>query len=232
MIPDPAGLRAILRQPADQGAVVACTRVRRRCGRIAVALTARNAMRLSRNFQKRIQILQRRYRLLPSRSPAPHSVANIYSETYIREFEVLRDQCGNLLRKRLRPWFASYRQADRLTFKDVFRHASKHGLIFPKVCERWLRYQDIRNDAVYFREAASQKLLRDFVADVRALAARSNPPNITDDDLRSGIGGVGTGRTAPDTETPWLACRLAKEARARRGRMGLRRPRHRAKPRR
>ena len=47
-------------------------------------------------------------------------------------------RAGKLLKKRLRPWFASNRQADRLTFKDVFRHAVKHGLIPTDSCERWL----------------------------------------------------------------------------------------------
>ena len=53
-------------------------------------------------------------------------------------------ESGKLLRKRLAPWFASNRQADRLHFKDLFRHAARHGLIPPGAVERWLRYRDNR----------------------------------------------------------------------------------------
>ena len=56
---------------------------------------------------------------------------------------------AGLLKKRLRPYFASNRQADRLTFKDVFRHAAKHGLISVEACERWCVYRDNRNDTAH-----------------------------------------------------------------------------------
>ena len=59
------------------------------------------------------------------------------------------EQSGSLLKKRLRPYFASNRQADVLTFKDVFRHAAKHGLISVDACERWCVYRDNRNDTAH-----------------------------------------------------------------------------------
>ena len=40
----------------------------------------------------------------------------------VTEFEIILEQCGSLLKKRLQPYFASNRQANRLTFKDAFRH--------------------------------------------------------------------------------------------------------------
>ena len=43
------------------------------------------------------------------------------------------------------PWFASNRQADRLQFKDLFRHAARHDLIPTGAVERWLRYLDNRS---------------------------------------------------------------------------------------
>ena len=55
----------------------------------------------------------------------------------VKEFELVLEQSGKLLKKRLRPWFASNRQADRLIFKDAFRHAAKHGLIPTDAAERW-----------------------------------------------------------------------------------------------
>ena len=63
---------------------------------------------------------------------------DIYRAACVKEFELVLEQSGRLLKKRLRPWFASNRQADRLTFKDVFRHAAKHGLLPVDACERWL----------------------------------------------------------------------------------------------
>ena len=82
--------------------------------------------------------------------------------------------CGSLLKKRLRPYFASNRQADRLTFKDAFRHAAKHDLISMEACERWFAYRDNRNDTAHdygerFAET-TLKLLPDFITDARELA--------------------------------------------------------------
>ena len=73
------------------------------------------------------------------------------------------------MRKRLSPYFASNRQADRLVFKDLFRHAAKHGLIDSDAVERWLRYRDNRNQTAHdygsgFAEA-TLKLLPGFIAD-------------------------------------------------------------------
>ena len=62
---------------------------------------------------------------------------------------MILEQSGSLLKKRLRPYFASNRQADRLTFKNLFRHAAKHGLISVESCERWLEYRDHRNDTAH-----------------------------------------------------------------------------------
>ena len=92
----------------------------------------------------------------------------------MKQFELVLEQSGKLLKMRLRPWFAGNRQADRLTFKDVFRHAARRGLIDTPACERWLRYRDDRNETAHdygegFAEA-TLKLLPDFIADARALA--------------------------------------------------------------
>ena len=93
----------------------------------------------------------------------------------VKEFEIILEQCGSLLKKRLRPYFSSNRQADRLTFKDAFRHAAKHDLISVEAGERWFLYRDNRNDTAHdygegFAEA-TLKLLPDFIADARELAS-------------------------------------------------------------
>ena len=45
---------------------------------------------------------------------------DIFRAAAVKEFEIILEQCGSLLKKQLRPYFASNRQADRLTFKDAF----------------------------------------------------------------------------------------------------------------
>ena len=101
-------------------------------------------------------------------------VYDLYRTVCVKQFELVLEQSGKLLRKRLRPWFASNRQADRLTFRDLFRHAAKHGLLPADACERWLNYRDNRNDAAHDEGEgfanATLKLLPGFVEDATALA--------------------------------------------------------------
>ena len=99
---------------------------------------------------------------------------DIYRSACVKEFEIVLEQCGNLLKRRLRPYFASNREADRLTFKDRFRHAAKRGLISVESCERWFQYRDNRNDTAHdygenFAEA-TLVLLPHFIEDARTLA--------------------------------------------------------------
>ena len=99
---------------------------------------------------------------------------DIYRAACVKEFELVLEQSGKLLRKRLAAYFSSNRQADRLTFKDLFRNAAKHGLIEAETVERWLHYRNNRNDTAHnygedFAEA-TLRLLPAFVADAKALA--------------------------------------------------------------
>ena len=100
---------------------------------------------------------------------------DLYRAACVKEFELVLEQSGKLLRKRLTAYFSSNQQADRLVFKDLFRHAAKHGLMEPESVERWLRYRDNRNDTAHdygkdFAEA-TLKLLPAFIMDAKALAA-------------------------------------------------------------
>ena len=99
---------------------------------------------------------------------------DIYRAACVKEFELVLEQSGKLLRKRLAAWFASNKQADRLHFKDLFRHAACHDLIAPDAAERWLRYRDNRNFTAHdygedFAET-TLRLLPAFIADARSLA--------------------------------------------------------------
>ena len=99
---------------------------------------------------------------------------DIFRAAAVKEFEIILEQCGSLLRKRLRPYFASNRQADRLTFKDAFRHAAKYGLITVDASERWFAYRDSRNDTAHnYGEGFAEttlRLLPEFIGDAKELA--------------------------------------------------------------
>lgn len=99
---------------------------------------------------------------------------DIYRAACVKEFELVLEQSGKLIKKRLTAYFSSNRQVDRLVFKDLFRHAAKHGLMKAEAVERWLRYRDNRNDTAHdygkdFAEA-TLKLLPEFIMDAKALA--------------------------------------------------------------
>ncbi|MCY4302272.1 MAG: nucleotidyltransferase substrate binding protein [Aestuariivita sp.] len=101
-------------------------------------------------------------------------IYDIYRAACVKEFELVLEQSGKLLRKRLAAFFASNQQADRLTFKDLFRYAAKHALIDTDTVERWLDYRDNRNATAhdYGRDFAETtlKLLPIFIVDAKALA--------------------------------------------------------------
>ena len=107
----------------------------------------------------------------------PDEIAyDIYRAACVKEFELILEQSGKLLRKRISTWSASNQAAAKLTFKDVFRTAAKHGLIEAEECERWLEYRESRNDTAHdygegFAESAGRQLPQ-FVLDARALARR------------------------------------------------------------
>ena len=120
-----------------------------------------------------IDTLESAFDQLRQREPAD-TFYDILRAASVKEFEIVLEQSGSLLKKRLRPYFASNRQADRLTFKDTFRHAAKHGLLSVEACERWFAYRDNRNDTAHdygekFAET-TLKLLPDFISDARELA--------------------------------------------------------------
>ncbi len=98
---------------------------------------------------------------------------DIYRAACVKEFEIILEQSGKLLKKCLAPYLASNRQADQLTFKDVFRTAAKHGLISLEEVERWLVYRDNRNDTAhdYGENFANETLARlpSFIADASRL---------------------------------------------------------------
>lgn len=108
-----------------------------------------------------------------NQQPQDSVAYDIYRAACVKEFEIILEQTGKLLKKRLKPYFASSKQVDQLIFKDVFRQAAKHGLITLEEAERWLIYRDNRNDTAhdYGGGFANQTLtlLPQFILDARRI---------------------------------------------------------------
>jgi nucleotidyltransferase substrate binding protein (TIGR01987 family) len=92
----------------------------------------------------------------------------------IKSFELSLETAGKLLRKALKAYGGNPREADRLVFNDVLRHAGKHGLMDIQTVERWLGYRANRNNTAHdYGEGFANdtlKLLPQYLSDVRQLA--------------------------------------------------------------
>lgn len=121
-----------------------------------------------------IQTLERAYVRLNQLPSNVHPDYEIYRAACVKEFELVLELGGKLLRKRIASYFASGKQAARLTYKDLFRHASHHDLLDIRAVERWIRYRDNRNETVHdygedFAES-TLLLLPSFIDDAKVLA--------------------------------------------------------------
>ena len=124
-------------------------------------------------YLKCISALERAFDMLNA-AEADSIEFEIYRSAVIKEFEIILEQSGKLLKKRLRPFFHSNKAADELFFKDIFRHAALHSLISTDETERWLQYRDNRNSTShdYGEKLANTTLLLipDFIVDAKRLA--------------------------------------------------------------
>lgn len=131
-------------------------------------------------YERCIQTLDRAYSLLLQ--AVPDSIDyEMYRSACIKEFELVLEQSGKLLRKVMKPFFHSSKAVDELHFKDVFRHAVKHVLINEVECERWMKYRDNRNSTahdygVHFA-VETLVLLPTFIADAKQLVIVLNKQN-------------------------------------------------------
>lgn len=99
---------------------------------------------------------------------------DLFRNAAIKSFELSLETTGKLLRKALMLYGGSPREVDKLVFKDLFRHAHKHGLLDEEAVERWFAYRANRNTTAhdYGEGFANEtlKILPAYVQDVRALA--------------------------------------------------------------
>ncbi|MEW6237947.1 MAG: nucleotidyltransferase substrate binding protein, partial [Candidatus Omnitrophota bacterium] len=119
-----------------------------------------------------IQTLESALALL--RQYEPDSIEyEVFRNSAVKGFELTLEVCGKLLRKTLKPYFASPKAVDSLMFKDLFRHAAKHGILSVEEVERWLNYRDNRNTTAhdYGKGFAEETLtlLPEFIADAKRL---------------------------------------------------------------
>lgn len=73
----------------------------------------------------------------------------LYRSAVIKEFEIIIEQAGKLLRKTLIGYLSSKREAQKLGYKDIFRQAAQYELLSTEEVERWLEYRDNRNDLAH-----------------------------------------------------------------------------------
>jgi len=123
-------------------------------------------------FSRCIATLERAFNGLQG-LPVDNDFYDIYRAACVKEFELVLEQAGKLLKKRLKPYFANSKQVDQLTFKDIFRHAARHGLLELEESERWLIYRDNRNDTAHdYGEAFAEETLRllpQFIVDAKRI---------------------------------------------------------------
>ena len=99
-------------------------------------------------YDRCIKTLQNAYQRMREVTPSDIEY-DIYRSACIKEFEIILEQSGKLLRKVLKPYFPSTKEVDKLRFKDVFRHSVLRSLITDEVCERWFIYRDNRNSTAH-----------------------------------------------------------------------------------
>lgn len=74
---------------------------------------------------------------------------DLYRSACVKEFEIILEQSGKLMRKSLKPFYYSSKAVDMLYFKEVFKQAVLRNIIGPELCERILEYRDNRNNTAH-----------------------------------------------------------------------------------
>jgi nucleotidyltransferase substrate binding protein (TIGR01987 family) len=116
--------------------------------------------------------LQRAYNLL-SKYDKEEIEYEIYRSAVIKEFEIILEQSGKLLKKVLKPYLHTNRAVDKLMFKDIFRQAGLHDLLSIDEVGRWLEYRDNRNSTSHdygeFLANETLVIIEKFIVDVKRL---------------------------------------------------------------
>lgn len=135
-------------------------------------------MKIDTTFLDRcIQTLDKALHLLKQTDPESLDY-DLYRSAVIKEFEIILEQSGKLLKKCLKPYFHSAKAVDKLVFKAIFKHAAHHDLISLAEAERWLTYRDNRNDTAHdYGLGLAEKtlpLMPQFIIDAKSLLVTIN----------------------------------------------------------
>lgn len=99
-------------------------------------------------LERGIRTLEESYKLLKEAEEGSIQY-EIYRNSLVKGFEMTIEQGGKLLRRKLAPYFASKREVDQLTYKDLFRDANKRSMLDSAEVGRWFVYRDNRNSTAY-----------------------------------------------------------------------------------
>lgn len=105
---------------------------------------------------------------------APDSIDyDLYRSATIKEFELILEQAGKLLKKCLTAYVPSVSELNVLFFKDIFRKAANYNLLTVQEVERWLQYRDARNATSHDYGAQMVEetlpLMPNFIADAKRI---------------------------------------------------------------
>ena len=124
---------------------------------------------------RRIQTLESSLDLLQkAQKTHPGSIDyEVFRNAVVKGFELVLEISGKLLRKALKAYGGDPKAVDELFYKDVLRHAGKHGLLSIAEIERWFVYRDNRNNIAHDYGVGfaneTRALMPDFIADARHL---------------------------------------------------------------
>ncbi len=127
-----------------------------------------------------IRTLEKSYSLLQKANPEEIDY-DMYRSASVKEFEIILEQCGKLLRKCLKPYYHSSQAVDKLYFKEIFKQCVLRSIITPELCERFLEYRDNRNSTAHdygvnFAEE-TLVLLPNFITDATLIVDAINKQN-------------------------------------------------------
>jgi nucleotidyltransferase substrate binding protein (TIGR01987 family) len=107
------------------------------------------------------------------RAPEDSIDYEIYRNAVVKGFELTLETAGKLLRKAVKTYTGNPRTVDELNYKEVLRHAVRHGLLDAAAVERWFAYRDNRNSTAhdYGKGFAEETLalMPDFLRDARCV---------------------------------------------------------------
>jgi hypothetical protein len=126
----------------------------------------------SGRYARCIEVLEASCSLLQKAEPESIEY-DMFRNAVLKGFELTLETAWILLRKALKNYTGSPQGIDALSYKDVLRHAAKHGLMTTDEVQRWFAYHDDRKKVaddygVGFSEDTST-MLTVFIADARRL---------------------------------------------------------------